>query len=101
MESNKEDYYSVTDIFHKTKPLLKYIRKRWWLLLLFVLLGAGLGAGYYTIQKPRYEAVSTFILEEKQTSSGGLGSIASQFGIDLGSMGGGGSIFTGDNILDI
>lgn len=31
---------------------------------------------------------------------GGLGSIASQFGIDVGGMGGGG-IFSGDNILDI
>jgi hypothetical protein len=100
MEVNKEDYYSLGDIINGVKPFLQFLFKKWWLLLLAILIGICLGAGYYYIQKPKYEAVSTFILEEKQTSAGGLGSIASQFGIDIGGIGGG-SIFTGDNILDI
>jgi hypothetical protein len=55
---------------------------------------------YYTIQKPKYEAVSTFILEEK-SSGGGLAGLASQFGFNVGSLGGSSSIFSGDNILSI
>lgn len=101
MEFDKDDYYSVKDIANKTRAFVGYVLRRWWLLALAVLVGCGLGAVYHTTQRPKYEAASTFILEEKQTGTGGLGSIASQFGIDIGGLSGGGSIFTGDNILDI
>jgi uncharacterized protein involved in exopolysaccharide biosynthesis len=62
-----------------------------------------LAFGYYLMQKPSYEASVTFILEEKSgMSGGGLMGLASQFGIDIGSLGGGGAgMFSGDNILDI
>ena len=100
MESNREDYYSTSEILNKFKASVRFVAKRWWLLALATLLGAGLGALYFSMQKPKYEATSTFILEEKQTGGGGLSSIASQFGIDIGGMGGG-SFFNGDNILDI
>ena len=100
MEVNKDDYYSLSDVILKTKYFVSYVLNKWWLLLLAILIGVGVGVGYFYAQKPRYEAVSTFILEEKQTSTGGLGSIASQFGIDIGSLGGG-SLFTGDNIVEI
>lgn len=101
MEVNKDDYYSTADIVNTVSGLITFLVKKWWLLVMAVLLGAGAGALYFSLQKPKFEAVSTFILEEKQGGSGGLSSIASQFGIDIGSMGGGGSFFTGDNILDI
>jgi hypothetical protein len=101
MEGKKEDYYSVGDLVTGMKSFLYQLKKRWWLLFLIACAGAALGALYYYIQKPKYEAVCTFILEEKQSSMGGLGSIASQFGFDIGGMSGGGSIFAGDNILDI
>lgn len=65
------------------------------------IVGAGVGIAIYSLQKPRYEASCVFILEEKQSSLGGLGGVASQFGIDIGGMLGGGSIFSGDNILEI
>jgi hypothetical protein len=65
------------------------------------MLGAGLGVIYYYKQKPRYEAVTTFILEEKSTGGGGLAGLASQFGLNVGSLSGGGSMFAGDNILNI
>ena len=101
MERKKEDYYSAGDMLAGVKSFLNQLRKRWWLFLLIALAGAGAGAFYYYSQKPKYEAVCTFILEEKQGGMGGLGSIASQFGLDIGGMSGGGSIFAGDNILDI
>lgn len=70
--------------------------------MLLLVFGLSILAGiilYYN-QKPNYQAVTTFILEEKSTPGSGLAGLASQFGLDIGSLGGG-SIFTGDNILDI
>lgn len=69
-------------------------------MLLIILVGVGLGVIYYNKQKPKYRAVCTFILEEKSSGGGGLAGLASQFGLNLGNMGGG-SIFAGDNILEI
>lgn len=101
MKENKDDYYSLSDIKSHIKLFLKYLLRRWWLVLLAILIGSCLGYIYYNTQKPKYDAQCTFIIEEKQSSMGGLGSIASQFGFDLGGVSGGGSIFAGDNILDI
>ncbi len=100
-ERNKEDYYSLTDIMIRLKSFFGYLRMKWWLFVIACVAGSGLGTIYYFVQKPRYEAVCTFILEEKQSGMGGLSSIASQFGFDVGGMNGGGSLFAGDNILDI
>lgn len=102
MEENKEDYYSLSEIVNTIKSFLRYLRGKWWILVLAVLAGGGLGVVYYFVQKPKYEAVTTFILEEKSAGGGGMAGLASQFGFDIGSLsGGGGSIFAGDNIFDI
>lgn len=101
MQENKDEKYSLNDIVNISKSFLGYLQKKWWLLTLTVIVGVGLGIGYYFIQKPKYEAVTTFILEEKSSGGGGLAGLASQFGLDIGGMGSGGSIFAGDNILDI
>ena len=101
MEGNKEDYYSLDDIVSHLLSFFHFLRKRVLWMLLTAVAGCGLGVLYYYVQKPKYEAVTTFILEEKSSGGGGLAGIASQFGFDIGSLSGGGSIFTGDNILDI
>jgi hypothetical protein len=101
MADNKDDYYSLNDITNQARQFFVYLRKKFWLFVLVALIGGGLGAYYYTIQKPKYEAVTTFILEEKSSGGGGLAGLASQFGFDVGGIAGGGSIFAGDNILDI
>jgi hypothetical protein len=102
MAESKEGYYSITDMVKFFKSFVRYITGNWWLLLLAAVIGGVLGLMYYKfMQKPKYEAVCTFILEEKDNALGGIGGIASQFGLDMGSMGGGGNIFAGDNILEI
>ena len=101
MEENREDYYSLQDIVNTSKAFLHHLLRKWWILALAVTAGAGLGVSYYYTQKPKYEAVTTFILEEKSSSGNGLAGLASQFGFNLGSLNGGGSIFEGDNILSI
>jgi uncharacterized protein involved in exopolysaccharide biosynthesis len=100
MESNKEEY-TLADILYAAKAFIRYLFGKWLLVLLFSCVGAGLGIVYYSMQKPKYEAACTFVLEEKQSGVGGLSGLASQFGIDIGGLSGGGSIFAGDNILDI
>lgn len=101
MEVNKKDYYSLSEIVVMAKALSSYTFKRWWIIMFGLLAGAGTGILYYYLQKPKYEAITTFILEEKSPAGGGLAGLASQFGFNLGSLAGGGSIFSGDNILDI
>lgn len=81
-----------------TSSLLRGIR------LYFILLGIAilLALGYYAWQQPAYEAKVSFILEEKSSGlASGLSGIASTFGIDVAGLSGGGSLFSGDNVLDI
>jgi uncharacterized protein involved in exopolysaccharide biosynthesis len=91
---------SSDELIKAGQLFFKYLLKRWWLFILFVATGVALGTAYYYRQKPKYQAVCTFILEEKSAGGGGLSGLASQFGFNIGSLSGG-SIFTGDNILNI
>ncbi len=97
----EEDNYSLKDIMNIGKEFLRYLLKKWWLLALAIIIGAGLGTAYYLKQKPKYEAIATFILEDKSASNSGLAGLASQFGFNLGSLTSGGNMFSGDNILTI
>jgi hypothetical protein len=64
------------------------------------LLGGVAGFFYAKFQKPKYTAKLTFALAESGDKMGGIGSIASQFGVDL--MGGGSAgAFSGDNLLEL
>jgi len=102
MRTNKDvEFYSLNDIVRILRFLLIFLIKKWHVLFLATLIGAGVGAVCYYFQKSKYEAECSFILEEKQGGAGGLSSLASQFGFDMGGFGAGGSIFAGDNILDI
>jgi hypothetical protein len=75
----------------------KLIWRKWILLCIVGLTGGILGIILAWIEKPKYEAVVSFSAEADEGSSlGGIAGIAAQFGVTLG---GGGGIFTGDNIL--
>lgn len=101
MNDNQQEYYSLSDILKATKAYIWHLLKKWPLLLLAIGLGVGAGWIIYNTQRPAYTAECTFILEEKQSGLGGLGGLASQFGIDVGGISGGGGMFSGDNILEI
>ncbi len=91
----------ISSVLDEAKQMGLY----WWslrkLMLLTLLLSVGIAFLVYKIQKHKYESVVSFILEEKMGGGGGISGIASQFGIDLGGIGGGAGIFSGDNVLDI
>ncbi|HEU4472027.1 MAG TPA: Wzz/FepE/Etk N-terminal domain-containing protein [Flavisolibacter sp.] len=101
MNENKEEQFSLGDLTTSMRRFLVYLRRRILLFIITIVIGASLGLLFYFMQKPEYEAVTTFILEEKSAGGGGLAGIASQFGFDIGGLTGGGSIFAGDNILEI
>jgi hypothetical protein len=90
------------DVIESVKRFIGYLRSQIILISLFAVVGLALPLIYRAMQKPAYAASTTFILEEKSAAGGGLAGIASQVGLDLGSLSGGGSsVFSGDNILDI
>jgi hypothetical protein len=100
MSEDQKDYYSFAEIMVQIKSLCQFLLKKWWILLLAMIVGAALGTWYYYRQEPKYKAEITFILEEKSSSSNGLAGLASQFGFNVGNLSGG-SMFSGDNILNI
>jgi hypothetical protein len=94
------DEISLRELIQKVGETLGYLKTQWWKLLLLGVLG-GLGGFFYAkSQKAEYTAKLTFALAEGGDKVGGLGSIASQFGIDI--MGGSsGGAFSGDNLLEL
>jgi uncharacterized protein involved in exopolysaccharide biosynthesis len=96
------DEISLGELIEKAKAFWNYLKTKWIQLFLAGVIGGLLGIGYYYIQSPKYVAECTFILDEKSSGGGGLASLASSFGVDAGSLlGGGGSLFAYDNLLDI
>lgn len=89
------------DVIESIKRFFSYLRSQFLLIAVCGIIGLVLPLIYRAMQKPAYAASTTFILEEKSANGGGLAGIASQVGLDIGSLGSGSSLFTGDNILDI
>jgi uncharacterized protein involved in exopolysaccharide biosynthesis len=100
MENKTEDEISLKEIIQKIIVWVSYFKSKWKILLLAGILGSILGLIYAFIEKPIYKANLTFAFYEKD-GKGGLGSIASQFG--LGGLTGGadGDVFSGYNMLEL
>lgn len=95
-----KDEISLKELIEKGKEWYIYLLSQWKMILLAGILGAVLGLAYSLVKKPVYTAVLTFALEgDKSAGSGGVMSLASQFGISLGSSGG--SIFEGSNLNEL
>jgi hypothetical protein len=87
---------------HQLNSLLKHISKKKSVLLFTVILCLIISSIWIFIRKPQYKAVTTFVLEEKSSGGGGIAGLASQFGVDLGSLGAGANgFFSGENIDEI
>lgn len=81
---------------------MRHLLRKKGILFLFVVIALVVAGSWVLLRKPQYKAVSTFVLEEKSSGGGGIAGLASQFGIDLGSMSSGANgFFTGENIDDI
>ncbi len=95
-DTNNIGDISLSDISLKLKLLFKFLKSKWLAILLASISGGIIGIAYAWMQKPSYSAVISFSMEEDKSSVGGLAGLASQFGLDLGGVGG---TFSGENIL--
>lgn len=99
-KQNTNDEISLKELIQKVKEWFDYLLSKWKTIILAGFIGALLGLGYSFIKKPVYTATLSFALEDdKSAGSGGVLSLASQFGISLG--GGGGGIFEGSNLIEL
>ncbi|MDN3547642.1 Wzz/FepE/Etk N-terminal domain-containing protein [Mucilaginibacter aquaedulcis] len=100
--NNSEDI-SLKELILKMRSVWSFLLSKWVIIVIAGIVGSALGLGYAFIKKPLYTAELSFATEDdKSSSGGGLGGalgLASQFGIDLGSNGGG--AFSGDNLLEL
>jgi uncharacterized protein involved in exopolysaccharide biosynthesis len=94
------DEISLKELIVKIKEWVQYLKSKWKIILIIATLSGIIGFVYASFQKPTYKAVMTFVLEEDKGGgmTGAMG-LASSFGIDLGS--GGGGLFTSSNILEL
>lgn len=102
MEQFDNDEISLKELILKIKEWYQFLLTQWKLIVLMGVIGGVIGFTYAYFQKPTYKAVLTFAMEDEKSGGGGLGGalgLASQFGIDLGSSGGG--AFSGANLIEL
>jgi hypothetical protein len=100
MHSQETDEITLKELIQRTGEVIAYLKTQWWKLMFFALLGGVCGFVYAKFQKPKFTAKLTFALAEGGDKMAGIGSIASQFGIDLLGSGSAGA-FSGDNLLEL
>jgi hypothetical protein len=92
-----------SDILEQVKLFLKFCLKNPKLFFIIIFSTCLISIVYWSTLNSNFKASTTFIVEESSSKGGGLSGIASQFGVDLGSVmgGSGSSLFSGDNIFEI
>jgi len=99
---NNKDEISIKDLFMILNKWWRFLLSKWLLIIGIGFLGAVIGFVYGYMQKTVYKAELSFALEDDK-SGGGIGAaagLASQLGVDLGGVSGGG-VFSGDNLLEL
>ena len=100
--TSDNDEISLKELIQKISEWYRFLLTKWKLIVLVGIIGGLIGFTYAYFQKPTYKAVLTFALEDEKSGGGGLGGalgLASSFGIDLGSSGGG--AFAGANLMEL
>jgi hypothetical protein len=96
----QNDEITLKELLEKAKEWYSYLLSQWKIIVLAGVVGAALGLAYSISKKPIYTATLSFALEdEKRGGMNGALGLASSFGIDLGSNGGG--AFSGSNLNEL
>ncbi len=97
---NSDKDISLNEIINQFSNWYRYFKKKWKIILIAFLVGSALGVLYSIIKKTIYKAELNFVLEEEERNSiSAYAGLATQFGFNLGSDGGG--VFSNDNILEL
>ena len=95
-EFDSEDEITLKEVILKTKNWFIYLITKWKIILLFTIIGCGIGFYNSKNQLPVYTAQCTFVMEGGGASSTNTSGLASLIGIDLqGSPG----LFQAQNII--
>ncbi|WP_353077487.1 lipopolysaccharide biosynthesis protein [Flavobacterium sp.] len=96
----ENDEITLKELLLKAKERYTYLLSQWKMIVLAGSIGALIGLGYSFTKKPIYTATLTYALEDGKASGGGLGSLASSFGFDIGGGGNSGA-FSGSNLMEL
>lgn len=97
----ENDEITLKELLFKAKEWYAFLLSKWKTIVLAGVVGALLGLGYSFYKKPIYIATLTYALEDGKASGGGLGNLASTFGLDLGSSGSNTGAFAGANLMEL
>jgi hypothetical protein len=97
----ENDEITLKELILKAKEWYAFLLSKRKTIVLAGIIGAILGLGYSFIKKPIYTATLTYALEDGKAAGGGLGSLASSFGLDLGSAGSNSGAFAGANLMEL
>jgi len=95
------DEITLKELLLKAKEWYSFLLLKWKIIVLAGSIGAILGLGYSLTKKPIYTATLTYALEDGKPAGGGLGSLASSFGLDFGSAGSNSGAFAGANLMEL
>lgn len=95
------DEITLKELILKAKEWYIFLLSQWKIIVLAGIIGAILGLGYSFYKKPIYTATLTYALEDGKAAGGGLGSLASSFGFDIGGAGGNSGAFSGANLMEL
>jgi hypothetical protein len=97
------DEISLKELILKIKEWFIFLKSKWKTIFLAGIIGGFIGLTIAWFEKPTYKATLTFAMEEDKGGGGALNGalgLASSFGIDLGSTGGGGA-FAASNLAEL
>jgi hypothetical protein len=94
------DEITLKELFQKAREWYAYLKSKGLKILIAGLFGGLLGLGYSFLKKPVYMATLTYAVEDSKAGGGGLGSLASSFGFDIGGSANGGA-FAGPNLMEL
>jgi hypothetical protein len=100
METSNDEI-TLKELLQKAKEWYTFLISKWKTIVLAGIIGALLGLGYSFTKKPIYTATLTYALEDGKAAGGGLGNLASSFGLDLGGSGGNSGAFSGANLMEL
>ncbi len=94
--------FTLKEVVQNLVNWIKFFGSKWKVLLVSLVLGAGMGAGYSQLKDPVFHAETSFVLEEEGMSGiGQMSGIANLLGVNLGGIGGTNGLFQGDNIMEL
>ncbi|PHX61740.1 MAG: lipopolysaccharide biosynthesis protein [Flavobacteriales bacterium] len=100
-QNMENDEITLKELILKAKEWYAFLLSKWKTIVLAGSIGALIGLGYSFTKKPIYTATLTYALEDGKAAGGGLGSLASTFGLDLGGASGNSGAFSGANLMEL